>query len=105
MSCKCVVQNKLQILVNVHCVGIKDTIELAKHAAALNVRGIFMMGHPFWNHHTEEDLVDHMKQVSIHTCWYPMLYYHFPSRNNVNINLNRLFTLAKTNVPNLVGCK
>lgn len=98
---------KLDMLLMVQIGGgvKKDTIQLAKHAASLNVDGILCLPELYFKPKTVEVLVSYMKSIAVHCQDIPLYYYHIPVYTQVDLPMPTFMELARREIPNFTGIK
>ena len=98
---------KFDILVMVQISGctFSDVVELAKHAASLNVDGILCLPELYFKPKTVSQLVGYMKDISKYCEKIPLYYYHIPQFTQVDLNMASFMEVAKKEIPNFCGIK
>ncbi|CAO1363353.1 unnamed protein product [Diamesa serratosioi] len=98
---------KIDILVMVQISGcpFSDVVELAKHAALLNVDGILCLPELYFKPKTVPQLVGYMKDISKYCNKIPLYYYHIPQFTQVELNMALFMKEAKKEIPNFCGIK
>lgn len=98
---------KLDILMMVQISGcpFSDVVELAKHAALLNVDGILCLPELYFKPKTVPQLVGYMKDISKNCEKIPLYYYHIPMFTQVELNMAMFMKEAKKEIPNFCGIK
>ncbi|CAO1331292.1 unnamed protein product [Diamesa tonsa] len=98
---------KFEILVMVQISGcpFSDVVELAKHAASLNVDGILCLPELYFKPKTVFQLVEYMKNISKYCDKIPLYYYHIPQFTRVELNMALFMEVAKKEIPNFCGIK
>uniref|UniRef100_A0A336KD48 N-acetylneuraminate lyase n=1 Tax=Culicoides sonorensis TaxID=179676 RepID=A0A336KD48_CULSO len=82
-----------------------DVFELAKHAEQLGVEAVLVLPQLYMKPKTEDELVDYLTDVSSHCKNTPLFYYHIPKYTNVQLNISRIISLAKSRISNFTGVK
>ncbi|CAO1332995.1 unnamed protein product [Diamesa hyperborea] len=98
---------KFDILVMVQISGCPffDVVELAKHAASLNVDGILCLPELYFKPKTVSQLVEYMKDISKYCDKIPLYYYHIPQFTQVELNMALFMEIAKKEISNFCGIK
>ncbi|XP_038051398.1 uncharacterized protein LOC119724422 [Patiria miniata] len=94
------------VVVQVGAGNLKDTQELAIHAAAVGVSAIAVLPPVYFKPQTPEHLVNYLKQVGAIVPSTPLFYYHYPMKTGVNFTMmDILRTLESDPIPNFKGAK
>lgn len=98
---------KLSIVLMVQISGCPfvDAVELAKHAARLNVDGVLCLPELYFKPKTVEKLVQYLKDISVHCQNIPLYYYHIPMFTQVDLSMAGFMELAKKEIRSFVGIK
>ncbi|XP_053770571.1 N-acetylneuraminate lyase isoform X1 [Desmodus rotundus] len=99
-------RNKLdQVVVHVGALSLKDSQELAKHAAEIGADGIAVIAPFFLKPQNKDDLIDFLKEVAAAAPELPFYYYHIPSLTGVKIRAEELLDGIQEKVPTFRGLK
>lgn len=98
---------KLDVILMVQVAGcpFADTVELAKHAASLNVDGILCLPELYFKPKTIQKLVQYLKDISVHCSDIPLYYYHIPIYTQVDLPMASFMELARKEIPTFAGIK
>lgn len=87
MGTKEVKEGKLQVIAHVGCHALEETVELAKHAGTLGVKGVAIMAPSFFKPKKIEELVSLIVDVASQIPETPFYYYHYPAMNSVQFDV------------------
>lgn len=98
---------KIDLLLMVQIAGCAnvETVELAKHAASLNVDGILCLPELYFKPKTIEKLVQYLKDIAGHCPNIPFYYYHIPMYTGIDLPMASMMELARKEIPNFTGLK
>lgn len=98
---------KLDVLLMVQISGcpFADAVELARHAALLNVDGVLCLPELYTKPKTVEKLVQYLKDIAVHCPKIPLYYYHIPILTSVDLPMANLMELARKEIPSFAGIK
>lgn len=98
---------KFDILLMVQIAGCAfvDTVELAKHAASLNVDGVLCLPELYFKPKSIEKLVDYLSDLSLYCPDIPLYYYHIPKFTEVDLPMANFMKLARSRIPSFSGIK
>lgn len=71
------------LMVQISGCGFADAIELAIHAASLEVDGVLCLPELYFKPKTSSKLVEYIKEIAKHCEKLPVYYYHIPMFTNV----------------------
>ena len=94
-----------KLIVHIGANSYKDSQALAKHAEAMGVDALSVMGPTFLQPKTVRDLVSYIKIIADVVPSVPFYYYHIPVRTGIHFNMIDLLREAQNEIPNLVGIK
>lgn len=98
---------KFDVLLMVQICGcpFADAVELAKHAAALNVDGILCLPELYFKPKTVEKLVQYFVDLSAYTANIPIYYYHIPMFTGLDLPMASFMEQAGKAVQTFAGIK
>ncbi|XP_077934209.1 N-acetylneuraminate lyase isoform X4 [Halichoerus grypus] len=99
-------RNKLdQVVIHVGALSLKDSQELARHAAEIGADGIAVIA-PFFLKPTNKDiLINFLKEVATAAPALPFYYYHIPALTGVKIRAEELLDGIQDKIPTFQGLK
>ncbi|CAL9696403.1 unnamed protein product [Knipowitschia caucasica] len=97
--------NMDQVVVHVGCMSLKDSQELAEHAAQIGADGIAVISPSFFKPSTADDLKEYLRQVAIKAPTVPFYYYHVPSVTGVKVPVRDLLHDIEKLIPSFKGVK
>ncbi|XP_045694364.1 N-acetylneuraminate lyase [Phyllostomus hastatus] len=99
-------RNKLdQVVIHVGALSLKESQELAKHAAEIGANGIAVIAPFFFKPQNKDDLTEFLKEVAAAAPGLPLYYYHIPSLTGVKIRAEELLDGIQEKVPTFGGLK
>lgn len=105
METKEVQSGALTVISHVGSNSVVDSIELAKYSAEKGVDAIAIIAPSYFKPASELEIAKWIAEVARAVPLTPVFYYHIPSMNGVNSQVNRVLSLARDMSPNVVGCK
>jgi N-acetylneuraminate lyase len=98
---------KLDILLMVQISGCPfvDAVELARHAAGLQVDGVLCLPELYFKPKTIQKLVQYLKDISVHCPDIPLYYYHIPMFTQVDLPMASFMELAAKEIKTFTGIK
>ncbi|XP_067270086.1 N-acetylneuraminate lyase [Pseudorasbora parva] len=94
-----------QVVVHVGCMSIKDSQELARHAASIGADAIAVISPSFFKPINAEALRLFIKEVSDSAPGLPMYYYHIPSMTGVELEAADVLNGIEQMIPSFQGVK
>jgi N-acetylneuraminate lyase len=94
-----------RVIVHVGTTSVRQSFELAHHAALEGANAIGCMGPMFLRPSTVKDLVDYCVEVASGAPGLPFYYYHIPSVSGIELPMSEFIEEAKSTIPNLAGIK
>ncbi|XP_076009660.1 N-acetylneuraminate lyase [Genypterus blacodes] len=94
-----------QVIVHVGCISLKDSQELARHAAEVGADGIAVMTPFFFKPSTAEALRKFLQQVASFAPNVPFYYYHIPAVTGVHMQARDVLEGIETLIPSFRGVK
>ncbi|KAM9475986.1 N-acetylneuraminate lyase [Clarias gariepinus] len=94
-----------KIIVHVGCLSIKDSQELARHAASVGAHAIAVISPSFFKPSSAEALQMFLKEVASAAPQLPLYYYHLPSLTGVNLNVREVLEGIEKKIPSFRGLK
>lgn len=94
-----------QVIVHVGCMSLKDSKELACHAAEIEADGIAVISPSFFKPKTAAALKAFLKEVASAATSVPCYYYHIPSITGVNISARDVLDGIEELIPSFRGIK
>ncbi|XP_055964121.1 N-acetylneuraminate lyase [Sorex fumeus] len=99
-------KNKLdQVVVHVGALSLKESQELARHAADIGADGIAVMAPFFLKPGSKDALVSFLEEVAAAAPTLPFYYYHIPGITGVKIRAESLLEGIQEKIPNFQGLK
>lgn len=84
---------------------LKDTQDLARHAAEKGADGVAVLPLVFDPPKTTDDLVDYMVEVAKACPSTPLFYYHIPMKTGVKLSMSEFLEKGVKRIPTLSGIK
>uniref|UniRef100_A0A8C1BY43 N-acetylneuraminate lyase n=2 Tax=Cyprinus carpio TaxID=7962 RepID=A0A8C1BY43_CYPCA len=94
-----------QVIVHVGCMSIKDSQELAQHAASIGADGIAVISPSYFKPVNADALRLFIKEVSTFAPDLPMYYYHIPSMTGVAFDAADVLNGIEQVIPSFQGVK
>lgn len=94
-----------KVIVHVGSCCVKDSRELARHAAEIGAWGIGAMAPPFPKINRIEELVKYIEEIACGAPELPFYYYHIPAFNGAFLPMVKLLEAVDGRVPNFAGIK
>ncbi|XP_066499804.1 N-acetylneuraminate lyase [Hoplias malabaricus] len=94
-----------QVIVHVGCLNIKDSQELARHAASVGADAIAVISPSFFKPTNAEALRMFLKEVASAAPGIPLYYYHIPTMTGVNIEAREILEGIEKQIPSFMGLK
>lgn len=94
-----------KVIVHVGSCCLRDSAELARHAAELGAWGIGAMAPPFPRVGRIEELVAYCEQIAAAAPELPFYYYHIPAFNGAYLPMLDLLRAVDGRIPNFAGIK
>lgn len=94
-----------KVIVHVGSCCLRDSAELARHAAEHGAWGIGAMAPPFPRIGRIEDLVLYCEQIAAAAPGLPFYYYHIPAFNGAYLPMTELLKAVDGRIPNFAGIK
>lgn len=94
-----------QVIVHVGCMSLKDSQELASHAAQIGVDGIAVISPSFFKPSTAASLKAFLREVASSAPDVPFYYYHLPAITGVNIPARDVLDGIEELIPSFRGIK
>lgn len=94
-----------KVIVHVGACCIKDSYQLAQHAARIGAFGIGAMASPFPKAGRVEELVKYCEEIAAGAPQLPFYFYHIPVLNGVYLPMLPFLKAAEDRIPNLAGIK
>ncbi|ELK16197.1 N-acetylneuraminate lyase [Pteropus alecto] len=99
-------RNKLdQVVIHVGALSLKESQELAKHAAEIGADGIAVIAPFFLKPWNKDVLVNFLKEVAAAAPALPFYYYHIPALTGVKIRAEELLDGIQEKIPTFQGLK
>ncbi|XP_054567941.1 N-acetylneuraminate lyase isoform X4 [Eptesicus fuscus] len=99
-------RNKLdQVVIHVGALSLKESQELAKHAAEIGADGIAVIAPFFLKPQDKDDLIAFLKEVAAAAPALPFYYYHIPALTGVKIRAEELLDGIQEKIPTFQGLK
>ncbi|KAM7410125.1 hypothetical protein PAMA_001531 [Pampus argenteus] len=94
-----------QVIVHVGCMSLKDSQELARHAAQIGADGIAVISPSFFKPSTADVLRTFLQEVSLVAPSLPFYYYHIPAFTGVNVLAKDVLEGIEDLIPSFRGVK
>lgn len=94
-----------QVIVHVGCMSLRDSQELARHAAEIRADGIAVIAPSFFKASTADALRSYLKEVAAFAPSLPFYYYHIPSVTGVNVPVRDVLEGIEILIPLFRGVK
>lgn len=94
-----------QVVVHVGCMSLKDSQELARHAAQIGADGISVISPSFFKPKTAADLRAYLREVASAAPTLPFYYYHLPAVTGVKIPARDVLNGIDALIPSFSGVK
>ncbi|XP_072295205.1 N-acetylneuraminate lyase isoform X2 [Eucyclogobius newberryi] len=94
-----------QVVVHVGCMSLKDSQELAGHAAQIGADGIAVISPSFFKPSTAAALIAFLREVASAAPTIPFYYYHIPSVTGVNVPVRDVLNGIEDLIPSFSGIK
>ncbi|XP_030674639.1 N-acetylneuraminate lyase isoform X2 [Nomascus leucogenys] len=99
-------KNKLdQVIIHVGALSLKESQELAQHAAEIGADGIAVIAPFFFKPWTKDILINFLKEVAAAAPALPFYYYHIPALTGVKIRAEELLDGILDKIPTFQGLK
>uniref|UniRef100_A0AAA9SCD2 N-acetylneuraminate lyase n=2 Tax=Bos TaxID=9903 RepID=A0AAA9SCD2_BOVIN len=99
-------KNKLdQIVIHVGALSLKESQELAQHAAEIGADGIAVIAPFFLKPWNKDVLINFLKEVAAAAPALPFYYYHIPALTGVKIRAEELLDGIQDKIPSFQGLK
>ncbi|XP_069006367.1 N-acetylneuraminate lyase [Embiotoca jacksoni] len=94
-----------QVIVHVGCMSLKDSQELARHAAQIGADGIAVIAPSFFKPSTADALRMFLQEVASVAPTLPFYYYHIPAVTGVNLRARDVVEDIENLIPSFRGVK
>ncbi|TRZ01246.1 hypothetical protein DNTS_014818 [Danionella cerebrum] len=94
-----------QVIVHVGCLSLKDSQELAHHAASIGANGISVISPSYFKPMNADALRLFIKEVSASAPGLPMYYYHLPGLTGVTLEAADVLDGIEKVIPSFQGVK
>ena len=94
-----------KVIVHVGSCCLRESAELARHAAAIGAWGIGTMAPPFPKIGRIEELVAYCETIAAAAPELPFYYYHIPAFNGCFLHMTELLKAVDGRIPNFAGIK
>lgn len=99
-------RNKLdQVVIHVGALSLKESQELAQHAAEIGADGIAVIAPFFFKSQSKDALISFLREVAAAAPALPFYYYHIPSLTGVKIRAEELLDGIQEKIPTFQGLK
>uniref|UniRef100_A0A8D2CVV0 N-acetylneuraminate lyase n=1 Tax=Sciurus vulgaris TaxID=55149 RepID=A0A8D2CVV0_SCIVU len=99
-------RNKLdQVVIHVGALSLKESQELAQHAAEIGADGIAVIAPFFLKPWNKDVLINFLKEVAAAAPALPFYYYHIPALTGVKIRAEELLDGIQDKIPTFQGLK
>uniref|UniRef100_A0A1A7W6X6 N-acetylneuraminate lyase n=1 Tax=Iconisemion striatum TaxID=60296 RepID=A0A1A7W6X6_9TELE len=93
------------VIVHIGCMSVKDSQDLARHAAQTGADGIAVIAPFFLKPRTAEALREFMKEVASAAPNLPFYYYQIPALTGVNVHVRDVIEGIEKIIPSFKGVK
>ncbi|XP_049443206.1 N-acetylneuraminate lyase isoform X3 [Epinephelus fuscoguttatus] len=93
------------VIVHAGCMSLKDSQDLARHAAQIGADAIAVISPSFFKPSSADVLRSYLKEVASVAPTLPFYYYHFPALTGVNVPVRDLLEGIKELIPSFRGVK
>uniref|UniRef100_A0A8D1CPL3 N-acetylneuraminate lyase n=3 Tax=Sus scrofa TaxID=9823 RepID=A0A8D1CPL3_PIG len=94
-----------QIVIHVGALSLKESQELAQHAAKIGADGIAVIAPFFLKPWNKDNLINFLKEVAAAAPALPFYYYHIPALTGVKIRAEELLDGIQDKIPTFQGLK
>ncbi|KAK1801171.1 hypothetical protein P4O66_022670, partial [Electrophorus voltai] len=94
-----------QVIIHVGCLSLKDSQELARHAAVVGADAISLISPFFFKPTSAEALRVFLREVASTAPELPLYYYHIPTMTGVNLEAREVLEGIEKQVPSFKGLK
>ncbi|XP_009190267.1 N-acetylneuraminate lyase isoform X6 [Papio anubis] len=94
-----------QVVIHVGALSLKESQELAQHAAEIGADGIAVIAPFFLKPWTKDILINFLKEVAAAAPALPFYYYHIPALTGVKIRAEELLDGIQDKIPTFQGLK
>ncbi|TWW57798.1 N-acetylneuraminate lyase [Takifugu flavidus] len=94
-----------QVIVHVGCMSLKDSQELARHAAHIGASGIAVIAPSFFKPSTAEVLQTFLQEIAAVAPTLPFYYYHLPAVTGVKVPAREVLQNIEKLIPSFSGVK
>ncbi|XP_059197392.1 N-acetylneuraminate lyase [Centropristis striata] len=94
-----------QVIVHVGCMSLKDSQELARHAADIRADAIAVIAPSFFKPSTQDALRLFLQEVASAAPTLPFYYYHIPGVTGVNLPVRDMLEGIEELIPSFRGVK
>lgn len=94
-----------KVIVHVGCCCVKESRQLAEHAAKIGAWGIGAMAPPFPKIGRVEELADYCDAIASAAPTLPFYFYHIPAFNGAFLPMIDLLKAVEDRIPNFAGIK
>ncbi|KAL6091059.1 hypothetical protein STEG23_027253, partial [Scotinomys teguina] len=99
-------RNKLdQVVIHVGALSLKESRELAQHAADIGADGIAVIAPFFFKSRNKDELISFLREVAAAAPALPFYYYHIPALTGVKIRAEELLDGIQDKIPTFQGLK
>ncbi|XP_034035142.1 N-acetylneuraminate lyase-like [Thalassophryne amazonica] len=93
------------VIVHVGCTSLKDSQELAEHAACIKADGVAVITPSFYKLKTADALRKFLQEVARFAQGLPFYYYHSPAATGITLQLREVMEGIETLIPSFSGVK
>ncbi|XP_053481970.1 N-acetylneuraminate lyase isoform X2 [Ictalurus furcatus] len=94
-----------RVIIHVGCLSVKESQELARHAASVGADAIAVISPFFFKPSNAEALRMFLKEVGSAAPQLPLYYYHLPSMTGVKLNVSEVLEGIEKQIPSFRGVK
>ncbi|XP_026328572.1 N-acetylneuraminate lyase-like isoform X2 [Hyposmocoma kahamanoa] len=98
-------EHGLKIMAQVGGAPLPDVLNMTSYYASAGVSTILTLPELYFRPNTVDELVDYVALVANEADNLPILYYHYPKKSNVNMNMPNFVKTATERIPNFKGLK
>ncbi len=96
---------QLPVIVQVGAQSLGEAVDLASHAAKLDVFAIAAVAPSFFRPGSTEDLLAFLQPIAAAAPSLPFYYYHLPGITGVTLPAHEILTVCAKGIPNFAGIK
>ncbi|XP_034036097.1 N-acetylneuraminate lyase isoform X2 [Thalassophryne amazonica] len=103
--CEKAKEKNVHVIVHVGCMSLKDSQELAEHAACIKADGVAVIAPSFLKPKTADALRKFLQEVALFAQGLPFYYYHIPAVTGITWQAKEVLEGIETLIPSFSGVK